>query len=293
LWSAGEAEFALEANPNDVTPERIAAWQSGGLTRLSLGVQSFDDAVLARLGRDHDGAGARDAVAAAVAAFRSVSVDLIFGVDGEARGRLPRDLDTLLDLGVPHISTYQLTVEPGTAFARAEARGQKRAVDEEASADAFETIRARLLGEGYRHYEVSNFARRGHESRHNLAYWRGQDYVGVGPGAHGRLWTEEGRVATETHRRPAAYIEAVEATGTALSEREVLPADAAAEEHVLMGLRIEEGVDLARLEAIRGEPLHVDPTLVEDGLLRMKKGRLAATPDGRMVLDALTRALLL
>ncbi|MGB6319338.1 MAG: radical SAM family heme chaperone HemW, partial [Litorimonas sp.] len=190
LWGVEDAEIALEANPNDVTDARLEAWRAAGLSRLSLGVQSFDDAVLSRLGRDHDGAQAKSAVARSVATFRSVSADLIFGVAGEGVDRLSHDLDMLLALGVPHISTYQLTVEPGTAFARAEARGQSRAVDEDRSADAFEAIRARLSAEGYRHYEVSNFARPGHESAHNLAYWRGRDYVGVGPGAHGRLWTQ-------------------------------------------------------------------------------------------------------
>ena len=293
LWGLpGGAEVALEANPNAVGKPTLDRWVAAGLTRLSLGVQSFDDAVLDRLGRDHDAEQARAAVVGAVSRFRSVSADLIFGVAGEGAGRLDADLDVLLGLGVPHLSTYQLTVEPGTAFARAEDRGERRAVDEDRSADGFEHIRTRLTGAGYRHYEVSNFARPGHESRHNLAYWRGRDYVGVGPGAHGRLWDGSVRVATQTVRRPADYIAAVGERGTAIVEREAMSAEAAAEEYVLMGLRVEDGLSLARLEAIRGEAVRVEPGLVADGLLKIEGGRMRATEAGRMVLDGLTRAIL-
>lgn len=297
LWSSNNVEIALEANPNDVTPARVQDWTNAGLTRVSLGVQSFDDAVLSRLGRDHDGASAQAAVARAVAAFGSVSVDLIFGVAGERDGRITDDLDRLLDLGVAHISTYQLTIEPGTAFARAEARGTRRAVGEDRSAEEFETIGERLSAAGFNHYEVSNFARPGHESQHNLAYWRGQDYVGVGPGAHGRLWTETGaglvRVATETALRPADYIAAVRAEGTAITDRESLSAESAAEEYVMMGLRIDAGLSLSRLADIRGQALQIEPALIRDGLLSLEGDRLRATTAGRMVLDALTRAILL
>ena len=208
---------------------------------------------------------------------------------GEADNRYPDPID----LNVPHISTYQLTIEPGTAFAKAEARGDLKAVAEDDSAAGFEIIQATLGRHGYRHYEVSNFAKPGHESRHNLAYWRGQDYVGVGPGAHGRLWTGEGRVATETALRPTAYIEQVEKTGSGLTEQERLSSDEAAEEYVMMGLRIEEGLSLSRIEELRGAKLSIDPDLVEAGWLEIDGDRLRATRKGRMVLDALTRTLLL
>ncbi len=293
LWGEGAAEVALEANPNDVNQAQVDSWVEAGLTRLSLGVQSFDDAVLKTLGRDHDGASARRSLKMAIGAFQSVSADLIFGVQGEAEDRLPRDLGAMLDLGVPHLSTYQLTIEPGTAFAKAEARGAQRAVGEDQSAQDFELIRQTLLAAGYRHYEVSNFAKPGQKSAHNLAYWRGRDYVGVGPGAHGRLWTDAGRVATETALRPADYIAAVGSKGTAITLRETLGPDGAAQEYVMMGLRIDDGLSLSRLSALRGEVLSIDPALIEDGLLRVEGDRLAATDQGRMVLDALTRALLL
>ena len=293
LWGEGPAEVALEANPNDVTPERIESWIGAGLTRLSLGVQSFNDAVLRTLGRDHDGASARRSVERVINAFKSVSVDFIFGVEGEPRGRLPSDLAALLTLGVPHLSTYQLTIEPGTAFAKAEACGAQMAVGEDQSAQDFELIRETLLAEGYYHYEVSNFARPGQKSAHNLAYWRGRDYVGVGPGAHGRLWTGKGRVATETALRPADYMTAVRSCGTAITAQETLSPDAAAQEYVMMGLRIDEGLSLSRLATLSGETIKIDPVLIEDGLLTINGDQLAATAQGRMVLDALTRAILL
>ena len=294
LWGLpGGAEVALEANPNAVTPAKIADWRAGGLSRLSLGVQSFDDRVLQRLGRDHDGVQARAAVAACAEAFRSVSSDLIFGVEGEGAGRLDADLDALLDLGVPHVSAYQLTVEPGTAFARAQERGERLAHGEADSARGMERIAERLGAHGYRHYEISNHALPGHESRHNLAYWRGHDYVGVGPGAHGRLWADGARIATEAARRPADYIARVQDARSGIAETETLSPEAAAEEYVLMGLRIAEGLSLSRLEAMRGEPVTIDPGLIEDGLLERDGDTLKATPRGRLLLDALTRAVLL
>lgn len=292
LWDVEGAEVALEANPNDVTPTALSQWKKSGLTRLSLGVQSFDDRVLSILGRDHEGADSLQAVQLAMEAGFSVSADLIFGVAGEPESRLERDLNHLLDMEVPHISTYQLTVEPGTAFANAEARGIRVAVGEDRSASDFDHIRRRLTGQGYQHYEVSNFARPGQESRHNLAYWRGQDYVGVGPGAHGRLWTDAGRVATETVLRPADYIEAVERTGSGLSLKETLARDAAAEEYVMMGLRITEGLSLSRLARLQDEPFSIDPDLLDAGFLARDGDQLRATEKGRPVLDALTRALL-
>ncbi|WP_298916721.1 radical SAM family heme chaperone HemW [uncultured Algimonas sp.] len=293
LWGLPTGtEIALEANPKDITDMRARMWQHAGLNRLSVGVQSFDDAVLTRLGRDHDGAAAHGALQRAIENIGSVSADLIFGVRGEDGGRLEADLDRLLDLGVGHISTYQLTIEPGTAFAKAEARGARLAIGEEASADAFQAIRARLTTAGFVHYEVSNFAKPGQKSAHNLAYWRGRDYVGVGPGAHGRLWTQDGRIATETALRPQAYAESVAETGSGVSRRETLGRDAAVAEYAMMGLRIDEGVSLHRLEQMRGQAVRIDPILIEDGFLRIENDRLVVTSSGRMVLDAVTRALL-
>ena len=293
-WGLPEGtEVALEANPNAVTPEAVAAWQRSGLTRLSLGVQSFDDAVLARLGRDHDGAQARAAVARAADGFASASADLIFGVEGEPDGRLEADIDILLAAGLPHVSAYQLTVEPDTAFGRRASRGERLAFDDDRSAAGMARIDARLSAAGFHRYEISNYARPGHESRHNLAYWRGQDYVGLGPGAHGRLSTPQGRVATETARQPAAYIAAVAAHGTGITRRERLSPEDAANEYVMMGLRVAEGLSVSTLSRLRGAALDVDPALLEGGWLERTGDRLRATEAGRPVLDAISRALLL
>ena len=294
LWGIGGAEIAIEANPDDIQDRaRIDGWAELGLTRVSVGVQSFDDAVLARLGRRHSGNDAKTALEHASKAGLACSADLIFGVAGESEGRLNRDIDTLLDLAVGHISTYQLTIEPGTAFARRKDRGDVLAYDADDSARDYDLIRDRLMAEGYRHYEVSNFARPGQESRHNLAYWRGWDYVGVGPGAHGRLWQAEGRMATETALKPADYIAAVSRSGHGMTHQDVLSSEDAAVEYVMMGLRISEGLSISELSRIRGSITPIDPDLLEAGFLKVDGDKLMATDAGRPVLDALTRQLLL
>ena len=188
LWGLNEAcEIAIEANPHDADDAKWKAYREAGINRLSLGVQSFHDPALKLLGRDHDAAQAKAALELAVDIFPSVSLDIIFGWAGQTQGLLQADLDIALASGANHISTYQLTIEEGTAFAKAEARGDIKAVDSDKSADFYELVRDRLIAEGFEHYEVSNFAKPGHRSQHNLAYWQGRDYVGVGPGAHGRV----------------------------------------------------------------------------------------------------------
>lgn len=297
LWpdrlSERAPEIAIEANPNDITPERLQRWAKSGINRLSVGVQSFDDEVLSRLGRDHDGAQAAAALRQAVRDIPSVSADLIFGVAGEPKDRLERDLDQLLALGVSHISAYQLTIEPGTAFAKAEDRGESRAHDADQSVESFDLIETRLRAAGFDHYEVSNYAKIGHRSQHNLAYWRGWDYVGVGPGAHGRLWEGDRRIATEAALRPQNYIEAVTRTGNGVTDRTALSGVEAAQEYVMMGLRINEGVSLTHLQALTGQPINVDPDLIEGGWLILTGDALRATDQGRRVLDTLTRTLLM
>jgi len=230
LWGLPEgAEIGLEANPNNAATAKLDAYKAAGINRLSLGVQSFHDGALKQLGRDHDGAAARRAVEAAVERFSSVSADLIFGWRGQTELLLAADLEMLLGLNVSHISTYQLTIEAGTAFAKAEDRGDVQAVDDDQSADFYERVCERLGAAGFEHYEISNFAKAGHGSQHNLAYWRGYDYVGVGPGAHAA------QVAT---------------TGLGIESKEALSPAACFDEYVLMGLRISEGLDLDKLTGL-------------------------------------------
>jgi len=295
LWGVGDIEIALEANPHEMSAEDWRGYHAAGLSRLSLGVQSFNDAALSRLGRDHDGETARAALDLAMEIFPSVSADLIFGWAGQTQAQLDADLDGLLSAGVPHLSTYQLTIEDGTAFAKAEIRGQSRAVNSETSADFYTMVQARLNISGFEHYEVSNFAKAGHRSQHNLAYWQGIDYVGVGPGAHGRITNSGIRTATIAHLAPRAYVGAVAETQTAIDSREVLSAQDWAAEYLLMGLRIDEGVSLTRYAELSGEALNANELayLIDDGLLSREGDRLKATYEGRLVLNSVTETLLL
>ena len=295
LWDLdASCEIAIEANPHDADEAKWNAYRKAGINRLSLGVQSFHDPALKLLGRDHDAAQAKAALALAVDNFPSVSLDLIFGWTGQSEALLQADLDVALESGAQHISTYQLTIEEGTAFAKAEARGDMKAVDGDRSADFYDLVRARLMADGFDHYEVSNFAKPNHRSQHNLAYWRGEDYVGVGPGAHGRLTVDGKRYATIAAMRPKDYQEKVAASGLGVAEKEALSRTAWAEEYLLMGLRIEEGVSLARYEEIAGAglPHDVIEELVGDGLLRCEGDRIMATARGRLLLNAVTEKLL-
>ena len=296
LWGLGEnCEIAIEANPHDADGSKWKAYRAAGINRLSLGVQSFHDPALKLLGRDHNAAEAQMALELAVDIFPSVSLDIIFGWMGQTEDLLQADLDIALKSGAQHISTYQLTIEEGTAFAKAEARGDIKAVDSDKSADFYDLVRERLMTEGFDHYEVSNFARAGHRSQHNLAYWQGRDYVGVGPGAHGRLTVGGTRYATEAEMRPQDYQSKVAATGLGLAEKEALSRTAWAEEYLLMGLRIEEGVSLMRFRNISGHELSgtIIKELAEGGLLQCDEDKLKATSGGRLLLNSVTGKLLL
>jgi putative oxygen-independent coproporphyrinogen III oxidase len=291
LWPAdGEVEITLEANPTDAEAGRFAGFADAGVNRLSLGVQSLDDTVLAFLGRNHDAAQARRAVGAARAAFDQVSIDLIYARPGQGVVDWARELSEAIALGPSHVSPYQLTIEPGTAFDRAVARGAMTPVDEETAHALYETTQDVLSAAGFDAYEVSNHARGAvARSRHNLAYWRGWDYLGVGPGAHGRLTLGSGRVATATARGVGDYIARVEATGVGLVERTRLSPHEAATERLLMGLRTDEGLawsELAPLALSPGHPVVAD--LAAGGWLAVDAQRLVATAKGRRVLDHIT-----
>jgi putative oxygen-independent coproporphyrinogen III oxidase len=289
----GPIEITLEANPTDAEADRFAALAAAGINRLSMGVQALDDAALAFLGRNHSADEARRAVAVAGQAFDRLSIDLIYARPGQTVSAWVAELDEALDLGFEHVSPYQLTIEPTTAFGRAVARGAWTPPDEDAGAALYEATRTVLEGAGLEAYEVSNHARGdGARSAHNLHVWRGGDYLGVGPGAHGRLTLSGARTATVAGRGIADYIAGVEA-GRPWSEYETLDPRAAAEERVLLGLRTVEGAaaaDLERLDRSMTEgPL---AGLIADGFLEAKAGRIVATATGRPVLDGVLRALL-
>ncbi|HEX8568463.1 MAG TPA: radical SAM family heme chaperone HemW, partial [Caulobacteraceae bacterium] len=232
LWPAdGEIEVTLEANPTDAESERYAGFATAGVNRLSLGVQSLDDEALRFLGRNHGAAEARRAATVAAAAFPRLSVDLIYALPGQGPEAWSRELDAVLALGAEHVSPYQLTIEPGTAFDRAVGRGRWAPADPETAADLYELTQTRLEAAGFEAYEVSNHARGpAARSRHNLVYWRGEDYAAAGPGAHARLTRDGVRTAGRAHRGVRDYIAAVETGGTGWEETEALsPRDASAE----------------------------------------------------------------
>ncbi|OYW28309.1 MAG: coproporphyrinogen III oxidase [Caulobacter sp. 12-67-6] len=293
LWSPVEdLEISLEANPTDAEAGRFPALARAGVARLSLGVQSLHDEALALLGRNHDAGAARRAIAVAAATFPRLSVDLIYARPGQTVEAWRAELEDVLAMGPEHVSPYQLTIEAGTAFDRAVGRGQLIVPDEDRAHDLFETTQTVLEAAGFDAYEVSNHAKgEAARSRHNLVYWRGQDYVGVGPGAHGRLSLAEGRVATTAHRKIVDYIAAVRDAGVGF-ERETLNSKEAAEERLLLGLRIDDGVPFHEV-AVLG--LSADAAKVrhhvELGLLADDPRRLRATRAGRLVLDRLTGAL--
>ncbi|MEO0429735.1 MAG: radical SAM family heme chaperone HemW [Pseudomonadota bacterium] len=288
------AEVTLEANPTSVEAERFAAFRAAGINRVSIGVQALDDASLKALGRTHSAAEARAAIAIARADFERVSFDLIYARMGQTASAWEAELGAALNLAADHLSLYQLTIEPGTRFAELHARGRLRVPDGEPSAEMYEITQEMTAAAGLPGYEVSNHAAPGAESRHNLVYWRYGDYAGIGPGAHGRLTLAGGRrVATETLHDPAEWL-AVARAGQGPALVETVPEDAQADEMMLMGLRLTEGVDLERYETLAKRPLDaaVVAGLEKDGLLSRAGRRLRATPRGRLLLNRILAELL-
>ena len=292
LWTpAPDLEVTLEANPTDAEALRFAAFAEAGVTRLSLGLQSLDDQALAFLGRNHDAATAVRATKAATRAFRRLSIDMIYARPGQTPDAWAEELKAAIALGAEHVSPYQLTIEPGTAFDRAVRRGQFSPPDADTGAQLFDTTQTVLDAAGFEAYEVSNHAKgQAARSRHNLIYWQGCDYLGVGPGAHGRITVAGVRQATHAARRPADYIARVAVTGVGFGAPETLDAREAAQERLLSGLRITEGVPLADVAAL-AIPTDKIADLVRLGLLAEDPRRLRATPAGRLVLDRLTAEL--
>ena len=288
--NGGQVEITLEANPTDAEAARFAALAKAGVSRLSLGVQSLDDEALRFLGRNHSAAEAMRALELARAAFARLSIDLIYARPGQTLAHWTQELNRAVDLGFEHISPYQLTIEPTTAFGRAFARGTLVPPDEDLAADLYEATQTVLEARGFDAYEVSNHARdEAARSTHNLHVWRGGDYVGVGPGAHGRLTLDGARTATVAHRGIADYLAGVGA-GQPWSEDQQLSPPEADEERLLLGLRTVEGVDAGLIEAMGLTP-RAD-ALSDQGLLVESGGRIAATAHGRQVLDGVLRALL-
>lgn len=295
LWTVdNKVEIAIEANPNDADKDRWLALSGAGINRMSLGVQSFHNPALKLLGRYHDKESARSATDLAVSIFPSVSMDLIFGWAGQTPDQWQSDLDIALESQVTHLSAYQLTIEQGTAFAKAAERGEIKRVNDDLSADLYARATTSMTKAGFDHYEVSNFARPRHKSRHNLTYWQGGDYAGIGPGAHGRLTRNERRYATIASARPAHYVQRVNETNCGICETETLSSQDWGNEYVLMGLRISSGISLSRYHRITGQNLDEQPMseLIDNGLVQRHGDSLWATPKGCTLLDYVTQTLL-
>lgn len=283
-----DAEITLEANPNDLLRADLEGLSNAGVNRLSIGVQSLRNDALEFLGRDHDGQTAVRAVETALPHFHSVSIDLIYARPGQSHEAWADELREALKLGAPHLSLYELTIEERTAFGRRAARGELVPMEDDAQADLYELTEDITRAAGLPAYEVSNYARSAeHRSRHNLIYWRGGDWIGVGPGAHGRMSEGDKRFATEAARRPADYI-AVSGRETSLATPETaLSSLEVARELLAMGLRPSEGIDRKRIESLTGAPL--DPELLEHfesaGLLKKDGSVIALTASGRLLAD--------
>ncbi len=287
---ADEIEITLEANPTDAEIARYRGFRTAGVNRLSLGVQSLDDKALKFLGRNHSAAEAIRGIETAQAVFGRVSLDLIYARPGQSVADWRDELTRAADLGVEHISPYQLTIESGTAFGRAVRRGNWAPVDDEAGEAFYFETQDVLESLGFEAYEVSNHARaRAARSAHNVFVWEGVDYIGVGPGAHGRLTVDGTRHATTALSDLKAYTARVNEKGIG-HDSEALPPLEAEEEAVLLGLRLAEGLDLARAPSL--DLTAKAAALIADGFLALDHNRLRATPKGRVVLDRLLFELL-
>ena len=285
--TADDLEITLEANPNSAEAARFADLASAGVNRISLGLQSFDDESLAFLGRAHSASEGLRALEAAQSAVDRVSFDLIYALPGDTEEGWTATLDRALTLGTEHLSLYELTIEPGTRFASMVARREFEPLDAEMAARLFEHTQARTAAAGLPAYEISNHARPDAESRHNLTYWRYGDYAGVGPGAHGRRTG----MRTVRHRKPENFLSAMARNGHGLAEEEALLPDEAAKEALVMGLRLAEGIDPARLARRTGVERLVNEAavdrLVAHGLMERNGARIATTEAGRLLLDAI------
>ncbi|MEO6359932.1 MAG: radical SAM family heme chaperone HemW [Sphingomicrobium sp.] len=285
--TADNVEITLEANPNSVESARFADLAAAGVNRLSLGLQSFDDSQLAFLGRAHSAAEGLRALAIGQAQFDRVSFDLIYALPGDREDAWEANLRRALGFGTSHLSLYQLTIEPGTRFAALHAAGKLDPLDPDSAAALFELTAEMTEAAGLPAYEISNHARPGEESRHNLSYWRYSDYAGVGPGAHGRRLGQR----TVRHRKPENFMTAIVRNGHGVQEELALEPSEAADEALVMGLRLREGIDADAIARRFGLRTIIDwarvDALVASGHMHRDGGRIAATALGRLVLDRL------
>jgi putative oxygen-independent coproporphyrinogen III oxidase len=284
-----DVEVTLEANPTSVEATRFRGFRSAGVNRVSLGVQALDDAALKELGRLHSAQEALEAVAVARSIFDRYSFDLIYARPQQTTAAWSAELKRAIAEAAEHLSLYQLTIEPDTPFFGLYKAGKLDIPDEDLARDLYDLTQTVCADAGLPAYEISNHARPGAECRHNLIYWRGHDYAGIGPGAHGRLTIDGRRIATETAKRPEAWLMRVEESGTGLTVSEKLTPGETADEYLLMGLRLAEGIDPERYSALSGRTLDSKriSILREEGAVETTAdGRLRVTQSGFPLLDA-------
>ena len=294
LWtSAPGVEITLESNPASAESARFRDYRAAGVNRVSLGVQALNDADLKSLGRLHNVDDAKAALAMAMGVFQRVSLDLIYARPRQTVAEWRAELSEALQFGTEHLSLYQLTIEPGTPFATLARAGKLLMPEEDIAAALYETTQELTEATGRPAYEISNHATPGAESRHNLIYWRYGAYAGVGPGAHGRLDIADKRFATSCERLPERWRERVSQTGHGIIEMQEVVTSDAAHEHLLMNMRLTEGLDLTDYEARWSAPLDRARIayLELEGLVRVSNKRLIATPRGRLVLNSVISAL--
>ncbi len=295
IWpQANDLEVTLEANPGSVEAGRFAAYAQAGVSRVSMGIQALNDRDLRRLGRIHTVEEARKAFDIARTQFDRVSFDLIYARQDQSLQDWRAELTEALSMAIDHVSLYQLTIEQGTAFGDRYNRGSLRGLPEDdTAADMYEATQDICGAAGFTAYEVSNHAKPGAESRHNLIYWRYGDYVGIGPGAHGRITLNGQRIASETELAPGKWLHGVE-SGTGAETRRALTGLDQAGEYLMMGLRISEGIDVDRYTALAGQPLNAGKLtyLTDIGMITPSASNLRVTDQGRMVLNAVIRELL-
>ncbi len=288
---SADAEITLEANPTSVEAARFRDYRAAGVNRVSLGVQALNDEDLRRLGRLHTVDEGLSAVALAHTIFSRVSFDLIYARPGQSAEDWERELARALAQGCTHYSLYQLTFEEGTPYHAAMKRGHITPLDDDASAELYEATQYQMERAGLPAYEISNHAAPGQESRHNLIYWRYGDYLGVGPGAHGRIVVGGQRIASSTLSSPEQWLASVSKRGEAISQWEAVESVESGKECLLMGLRLREGLSRSRVEHLLGRPLSVERASAA-GLIALDGDRMTASPRGRLVLNAVIKELL-
>ena len=289
-WSVDpDVEITLEANPSSVDASRFQGYRSAGVNRVSLGVQSLDDDQLKFLGRLHNVDEARKAIEVARTHFPRISFDMIYARPAQTPSQWKQELQQAIDLAADHLSLYQLTIEQGTPFFDLHRRGKFSVPDENLAAELYELTQSVTADAGLGTYEISNHAKPGAQCRHNLVYWRGQEYAGLGPGAHGRLHTNRGRLATAALKNPEAWWQQTMVEGHGMEEQVYLDTEEHADELILMGLRLAEGFDPERYQEIAGRPLSEDKISFLENINMIDKlpdGRIRATQKGFLVLDA-------